>query len=177
MCQPKTISWHRDVFTVGCYKCFSCDHVGAEPVDGPGPRLQDHRQALCKCLTSLLPYSGNEFCLLQPLYLRLTAQQGAHSPERVRLSQLPEADGGKNNIHGLIQLSVHIMAEPCPWCKRFSPNANVNVWGVQEKSSQLLSIHVSVYFHHFVAQIKPPIVFIKMFFFLSLFFALFTGID
>lgn len=85
---------------------FSCHHVGAEPVDGPGPRLQDHRQALCKCLTSLLSYSGNEFCLLQPLYLRLTAQQGAHSLERVRLPQLPEADGGENNLHGLIQLCL-----------------------------------------------------------------------
>lgn len=41
--------------------------------------------------------------MLQPLHLRLSAQQGAHAPERLPLSlpQSSRGDGGESNIQGL----------------------------------------------------------------------------
>lgn len=83
---------------------FPCHCVGAEPVAGPGPRLPHHREALCKHLTSLLSFSGYELCMLQSLHLCLTAQQGAHPPERlpVSLSQSSEWDGGESDVQELI---------------------------------------------------------------------------
>lgn len=83
---------------------FPCHCVGAEPVAGPGPRLPHHREALREHLTSLLSFSGYELCVLQPLHLRLTAQQGAHAPERLplSLSQSSEGDGGESRIQELI---------------------------------------------------------------------------
>lgn len=68
-------------------RVFTLRHcAGAEPVAGPGPRIPHHRQTLHQCPSSLLSFSGNELCLLQPIHLRLAAQQGAHSPERLPLS-------------------------------------------------------------------------------------------
>lgn len=86
---------------------FSCHCIGAEPVAGPGPGLPHHREALHKHLTSLLSFSGYELCLLQSLHLRLTAQQGAHAPERLplSLSQPSEGDGGE--VQELISDRAH----------------------------------------------------------------------
>lgn len=81
-----------------------CHCVGAESVAGPGSRLPDHGEALHKCLTSLLSFSGYELCVLQPLHLCLTAQQGAHALKRLplSLSQSSEWDGGESNVQELI---------------------------------------------------------------------------
>ena len=59
--------------------------IGVEPDSGSGPRLPDYREALHKCLTGVLSFGGNEFFMLQPFYLCLTAQQAAHAPERLPL--------------------------------------------------------------------------------------------
>jgi len=73
--------------------------VGAEPVAGPGPGLYHHREALHKRLASLLSFSGDELRVLQPVHLRLAAQQGAHAPQPppVALAQQSEADGGEGD--------------------------------------------------------------------------------
>lgn len=83
---------------------FPCHSVGAEPVAGSGSGLPHHRQALHKCPTSQLSFSGYELCVLQPLHLCLAAQQDALAPERLPLSwsQSPEGNGGESNVQQLI---------------------------------------------------------------------------
>lgn len=84
---------------------ISCLHVsicaGAQPVARPGSRLPHHRQTLHKCPASLLSLSGNELSVLQPLHLRLAAQQGALSPQGLSLSQLPWRDCGESIVQEL----------------------------------------------------------------------------
>lgn len=75
--------------------------AGAEPAAGPGSRLPYHRQTLHKCPASLLSLSGDELSVLQPLHLRLTAQQGALSPQGLPLSQLPRRDCGESVVQEL----------------------------------------------------------------------------
>lgn len=83
---------------------FPCHCLGLEPVAGPGPRLPHHREALHKRPTDLLPFSSYELCVLQPIHLRLTAQQGAHAPERLPLSlpQTSQGNGGERHVRELI---------------------------------------------------------------------------
>lgn len=76
--------------------------VGSEPVAGPGPRLPHDRKALHQRPPGVLPPGGHELSLLQPFHLRLVAQQGAHPPERLLLSQLPQGGGGESLIQELI---------------------------------------------------------------------------
>lgn len=47
--------------------------------------------------------------MLQPFHLRLTAQQGAHAPERLPLSleQSAERDGGEGDVQELISARPH----------------------------------------------------------------------
>lgn len=77
---------------------FPCWRAGAEPVAGPGPRLPHDRQAIHQCPAGLLSCRGHELSMLQPLHLRLVAQQGARPPERLLLSHLPEGSGGESII-------------------------------------------------------------------------------
>lgn len=72
--------------------------AGAEPVAGLGPRLPNDWQAVHQRPAGLLSPRGHELGLLQPLHLRLAAQQGAHTPERLLLPRLPEG-GGRENIN------------------------------------------------------------------------------
>lgn len=77
---------------------FPCCRAGAEPVAGLGPRLPYDWQAVHQCPAGVLSSRGHELGMLQPLHLRLVAQQGAHPPERLLLSHLPEGSGGQSII-------------------------------------------------------------------------------
>lgn len=77
---------------------FPCCRAGAEPVAGPGPRLPHDRQAVHQRPAGLLSSRGHELGMLQSLHLRFFAQQGAHPPERLLLSHLPEGGGGESII-------------------------------------------------------------------------------
>lgn len=46
--------------------------------------------------------------------------------------------------------SWHVEPPPFPQANSCTPNTDVNVWSVQEKIRQLLNIHFSTYFKHFV---------------------------
>lgn len=81
---------------------FPCCCPGVEPVAGLGPGLPHDRQAVHQCHAGLLSSRGHELGMLQPLHLRLVAQQGAHPPERLLLSQLPEGGGGESIVKELI---------------------------------------------------------------------------
>lgn len=74
---------------------------GAEPAARPGPRLPHHRQALRKRPASVLSPGGNELSVLQPLHLRLAAQQGALPPQGLPLSRLPRGDRGESIVQEL----------------------------------------------------------------------------
>lgn len=104
-CLHTTHKWLQKCVNTSKYsQVFPCHCAGADPDAGPGPRLPHHREALHKCLTSLLSFSSYELCVLQPFYLRLTAQQGAHAPERLplSLSSSSEGDGGEGVVQELI---------------------------------------------------------------------------
>lgn len=59
--------------------------------------------------------------MLQPLHIRLTAQQGTHAPERLSLSLSTEGDGAEINLKKLISdcadttyLATRDMQSPVP---------------------------------------------------------------
>lgn len=88
-----------------------CCCPGSEPVAGPGPRLPHDRQAVHQHPPGLLSPRGHELSMLQPFHLCLLAQQGAHSPERLLLSQLPEGGGKDSIIQKLICSTPIIMSK------------------------------------------------------------------